>query len=137
MLGGVGDGEDIAERIIGAIDLIEATHSSGTPDVDNWLAGTGNEQRPIIGEEEAHDTALVGLDSVDWLEVVKRPDEYLAVLCTGVYAVVADDEAENRAVMLEGVGELRSRVRRDFDDGQWCRGGWHRRHVACELCVAC
>ncbi len=133
VLGGIGDREDIAERIIGAVDLVEAIHSSGAPDVDNGVAGARKKKGPIVREEKAHDAALVRLDAVNGLEVSQRPDEYLAILSTGIYLIVADDESENRAIMLEGVDKLRSRVRRDFDDGQWCGRAGHGGHVAYEV----
>lgn len=136
VLGRVGDGEDIAKRVVGAVDLVETLHGFGTPDVDDGVAGAGKEQGPIVGEEEAHDAALVGLDAVDQLEVPERPYQYLAILRAGVDAVSADDDGEDGAVMLEGVDELGRRVRSDFDDGRRCghdRHGWHG--VACRCGV--
>lgn len=137
VLGGVGDREDVAERVVGAVDFTQAVHSLRAPDIDDRVAGTGKKKRPIVGEKKAHDATLVGLDAVDWLEVAQRPDEYLAILSTGIYVVVVDNEGEHGALVLEGMDELRSRVRGHFEDGPRCGRSRHRRHIAYRDVACC
>lgn len=112
MLRAVGGAEDIAD-VVGAVYLVEAGERLRAPDVDDGVAGTGEEERGVGAEEQREDAALVRLDTIDLVEGGQGPGDDLSVLCAGEYGIVvgADGEGEDGAAVLEAVDQLGPDIR--------------------------
>lgn len=111
-LGAVGGAEDVAD-VVDAVDLVQVTQRLGAPDVDDGVAGAGEEQRGVGREEERQDAALVRLDLVLLVEGGERPGDDLAVLGADVDGAVAGahGEGEDRVAVLEAVDQLGGALR--------------------------
>lgn len=107
VLGAVGGAEDVTD-VVGAVDLVQVAQRLGAPDVDDGVAGAGEEEVAVGGEEEGEDAALVRLDVAELVKGGQGPGDDLAVLGAGVYGVVVGVgcEGEDGAAVLEAVAEL-------------------------------
>lgn len=136
VLRGICDREYVAKRVVCAVNLVEACHGPWAPYVDNGIARAGEKERAVIGQEQAHDAALVCLDSIILLEGPQGPDHNLSILCAGVDAVSANGEGEHRALVLEDVVQIGCRMWRGSYYGRrravGCCGG-HTFYIACRL----
>lgn len=107
VLRAVGGAEDVAD-VVGAVDLVQAGQGSRVPDIDDGVAGAGEEQRGVGRERQRQNAALVGLDAVDLVECIQGPGHNLAVLGARVdgFVLWAHGEGQHGAGMVEAVDEI-------------------------------